>query len=195
MQNILLPISQNNPMPTGEKLEISYLTGYPRQYRFDASRGVLNIGGAETLTKKGDAFSIVPIGYRIFFDNILNYGPRKWVEFFFLNANLQVCELLLHGYSVENLMLLFQNLYYDKLTLCEVELLIKPIEKLNKSVNSKYFIADFEYKPLAAELRETMGEMVKDLTLFRNDTYTEKAQIELALNYTPSFVPAVGDLS
>jgi hypothetical protein len=189
MQNLLLPINHINPMPTDEKVAITYLTGYPRQYRFDASRGIFNIGGTDVLTKKGETMSIVPIGYRIFFDNILNYGPRKWVEFFFLNGSMNVCELLLHGYSVENLMQMFQKLYYDKLNLCEVELIIKPVEKLNKSINSKYFMAEFDYKPLETELKDAIVAHTEGLTLFRSDTYTDKALTELALNYTPVFVP------
>jgi hypothetical protein len=178
MQNLLLPINHTNPMPTDEKVAITYLTGYPRQYRFDASRGIFNIGGTDVLTKKGETMSIVPIGYRIFFDNILNYGPRKWVEFFFLNGSMNVCELLLHGYSVENLMQMFQKLYYDKLNLCEVELIIN-------------FMAEFDYKPLETELKDAIAEHTEGLTLFRSDTYTDKALTELALNYTPAFVPTV----
>ena len=34
------------------ELKIKYLPGYPRSYRFDASRGTFNENGENTLTKK-----------------------------------------------------------------------------------------------------------------------------------------------
>ena len=104
----------------GESKEIRYLAGYPLQYRFDASRGVFNVNGKKPLTKKGEAFIIKPCAYRIFADRILGYNYKRWSEFFFLNDDLTICNLLVHGYSVENLMQTIQAMYYDDASLCQV---------------------------------------------------------------------------
>lgn len=51
--------------PDGE-LKIQYLSGYPRSYRFDASRGTMTENGETVLTKKGEPFTFAPIAYRKF---------------------------------------------------------------------------------------------------------------------------------
>ena len=131
-----LEISQINQIP---EQEIKYLPGHPRQYRFDASRGIINLNGETPVTKKSQAFSFIPIGYRLFKDDILGMGKKKWAEFFFLNQSNQVCNLLVHGYSVEQLMKTIEQMYYDEANLCDVELTLKPIERTNKVAESKYF--------------------------------------------------------
>ncbi len=145
-----LEISQISQIP---EQEIKYLPGHPRQYRFDASRGIINLNGETPVTKKSQAFSFIPIGYRLFKDDILGMGKKKWAEFFFLNKSNQVCNLLVHGYSVEQLMKTIEQMYYDEANLCDVELTLKPIERTNKVAESKYFIADFSYKLLPAGIQ------------------------------------------
>ena len=56
------------------ELLIKYLPGYPRSYRFDASRRRINENEENVLTQKGEAFSFIPIGYRKFSDDILRFG-------------------------------------------------------------------------------------------------------------------------
>jgi hypothetical protein len=75
-------------------LKIKYLSGYPRSYRFDASRGTFNENGETVLTKKGEPFTFAPIAYRKFRDDIMGFGAKNWIEFFFLNESLQVCALM-----------------------------------------------------------------------------------------------------
>jgi hypothetical protein len=72
----LHPLSANainnliNP-ETGEIARIAYLPGCPRQYRFDASRGMFNLKGETPITKPKEGFTIVPIAFRISRDDIL----------------------------------------------------------------------------------------------------------------------------
>ncbi len=71
---------------SGEVTEASrfrYLTGHPRQIRFDAKAGQFNIGG---ITPLGNALEFVPLAWRIFQDNILNMGRKTWAELFFVDA-------------------------------------------------------------------------------------------------------------
>lgn len=118
-QNSLLPTTNTNFVnPDTGELTIKYRPGYPRSYRFDASRGVINVNGEINITKKGEALSFIPIGYRLFKDDILGYGLKKWAEFFFVNEGGQLCSLLFHGYSVENLERRTNDLFVRPVILC-----------------------------------------------------------------------------
>ena len=188
MKSIFNVLEENglvNPT-TGEVLPIRYLPGYPLQYRFDASRGIFNIGGDRPITKKGASITFTPICYRIFRDDILGYGRKRWVEFFFINDKQVICNLLLHGYSVENLMKTIQAMYYDNVRLDEVALTIKPTERNNKTSGNKYFIAEFTYQSLPKEQRKNpMLESLQQVPIWREDTLTGDAHTELAFNYNP----------
>lgn len=201
LTNPLMPMPSANgnliDKKTGEVKPITYLEGSPRQYRFDASRGILSINGEIPLTKRGDEFIILPIAYQIFTDNILGeqYGTLRWVEFIFLNQENQVCSVLLHGYSVQNLMRMFNEMFYDDVSFCDIALTIKPSEKVSTSAetpNTKYFMCFFSYKKLALDEREVLKTVTKDLRLYRADTYSETRKVELTKNY---FNPIVNDIA
>lgn len=170
---------------TGEVSEIRYLPGYPQVVRFDASRGIFSINGGIPLTKKGEDFTLVPVAFRIFKDNILGFGIKRWAEFFFISEQKTVCNLLVHGYSVENLMRTIQDMYYDGSNLCEVALTLKPVEKMIKETGSKYFIAEFGFKKLDADTQSTLQAAVSGLKIWREDTLTGDAINELSSNYNP----------
>ena len=171
--------------------EIKYLPGHPRQYRFDASRGLINLNGETNITKKGSTFTFIPIGFRIFRDDILGMGKKKWAEFFFLNQSNHVCNLLVHGYSVEQLMKTIEQMYYDEANLCDVELTLKPVERTNTAAESKYFIADFSYKLLPQESRDLLQTITSELELWREETFTGDAEVSLQMNFFPPINNAV----
>jgi len=163
---------------------IQYLTGYPRQYRFDAKKGVFNMKDSEALTKAGQDFTIVPIAYRIFTDSIIEsyYGRRKWAEFFFINDKGQMCAILLHGHSVDNLRKLRAQLYYEGASLTQVALTIKPEAK--KHDKGKYYIADFSIEVLTIPEIETHQAVADSLPpIYREDTYTGDAEMIDQSNY------------
>jgi hypothetical protein len=101
-----------------------------------------------------------------------------------LNAKNQVGCLLLHGYSVENLSIIFADLFYDDAKLFEVALTIKPVEKQNKAANSTYYIAEFSFEKLSKSDVEHYSEAVNGLNIYRNDTLTDVAQNTLLYNFT-----------
>ncbi len=189
----LIPITTANgnfvDTKSGEVQPLRYLPGYPRQIRFDASKGIFNLNGETPLSKKGEPFNFIPIAYRIFSDDILGMGKKRWAEFFFLNEGRQVCAVLFHGYSVENFMRLAANgMFYDDVTPCDVVLTATPIEKVSKNPeakNSKYFMAEFGYRPLEKAERETLQAISQSLELWREETTTGDARIEFALNWNP----------
>lgn len=188
-----LPITKPNgkllDKQTGELLPVTYFPGRPLQYRFDASRGVLNIRGQVVLTKPREAFEIIPVAYRIFSDDILGVGRKKWAEFFFLNEERMLCNLLLHGYSVQNLMqVVADRMFYDNVKLTEVRLRITPVQKESKSPGAegkKYHIAQFDYEPITQEEAATLQSAVKGLLIWREDTNTGAGEIQFSENYSP----------
>ena len=187
-KNPLLPSLETNfaNQETGE-LQIKYRPGFPRHYRFDASRGLISLSDMN-ITKKAEPLSFIPISYRIFQDDILGYGLKKWAEFFFINQLGHVCSLLFHGYSVENLEKGTHDLYYDEVNLSEVILTVTPIEKTKKEgegKGSKYFIAEFSYKVLSNEQRNEMKLLGEALNVWRTDTLTGNSTMELSVNYNP----------
>ena len=141
-----------------------------------------------TITKKGEPLSFIPISYRIFLDDILGYGLKKWVEFFFINQLGHVCSLLFHGYGVENLEKGTYDLFYDEVNLSEVILTVRPIEKTKKEgegKGSKYFIAEFSYQVLTNDQRQEINLLGEALNIWRADTLTGDSTIELSVNYHP----------
>ena len=173
---------------TAEIAPIAYLPGRPRQYRFDANRGMFNLKGETPITKPKESLTLIPIAFRIFRDSILGQSTKRWAEFFFLNQGNQVCNLLLHGYSVDNLMDLNEEIFYEQVNLCQIELTITPAERTSKAPeanNSRFFIAEFSFKRLSAEAIATQESVFKGMPLWREDTLTGDAEPILSYNFNP----------
>ena len=170
-------------------IKIKYMKGSPRQYRFNASNGFFAVKGAkENLTSEGQHLTIIPIAYQIFTDSILGeqYGRLRWVELIFLNEKLQVCSILLHGYSVDNLLSKSNELFYDDKNFCEVKLTISPTSRKSKSPEAKgakYWIAEFSYELIDGKELEKLQDAVRGLDLYREDIYTVNREVELTKNY------------
>ena len=170
------------------ELKIKYLPGYPRSYRFDASRGTFNENGESVLTKKGEPFTFVPLAYRKFKDDIMGFGSKLWIEFFFLNEALQVCALMFHGYSVDEFMRLTTKMYYDDVSPCDCLITATPNEKVSNHPDAKgqkYHIAQFSYQPLPQETILKIEQVTKAIQLYRQDTTTGDAEIQLFQNWNP----------
>ena len=186
--NLLHPSLETNftDSETGE-LQIKYRPGFPRHYRFDANRGLFSLSEM-TITKKAEPLSFIPISYRIFKDDILGYGLKKWVEFFFVNQLGHLCSLLFHGYSVENLEKKTNALFYDSVNLSQVMLTATPVEKVKSAgegKGNKYFIAEFSYKVLDEKQQEDVKLIGESLNIWRSETLTGDASVELSVNYNP----------
>ena len=192
----LLPLINPNGNLVDEEtgqVKLKYLSGYPRQIRFDASRGFFNIKGITPITKKGEALTIQPIAYRIFKDNILGMGVKTWAEFFFINNGNQLCVLMLHGYSVQNLMRHADEMFYDDVNFNQVSLTIQPVEKTSRQQDEKggypkYYMCDFTYKKLDNKVLDTLTAAKKGLQIWREETLTGDA-INLFVNgYNPPII-------
>ena len=167
-----------------DQFEIKYIEGHPREYRFNASTGTISVSRKD-ITKKGESFTIVPIAYRVFTDNIMGYGLRDWVELFFINNDSTICSILLHGYSVQNLMVMNTEMIYDGLKLCDVKLTITPREKTNTAKQSKYFVAEFDYEELDLVHKNAIESYMPEFPIWNKRTLTGAAELTLSDNYTP----------
>jgi hypothetical protein len=170
-----------------ETPKFKYLPGHPRQIRADLKAGVFNVNGQEVL---GKTLTFIPVGLRIFSDNILSMGRKVWAEVFFVDKSNVVCAVLFHGYSVENLQKLNASLFYDDLKLTDVELTVTPIKKQTekpddsgKMQKAQYFIAEFSYKPADPAEVQARQEFAEDFDLYREETLTGMADMRLVNGY------------
>lgn len=155
--------------------EIKYLPGFPRKYRFDAKSGKLNFNGETDITSKGQSFTIIPLAYRVFTDEILGYSRRKWAELFFINQAGQMCSLLFHGYSVDQLQLILGDLYYEDAGLTDIQLTVHPEPRSNDFGN--YYVASFGFEVLSAKDREQLALVAGSLPpIYRQDIYNGDAE-------------------
>ena len=145
------------------------------------------------ISQKDQPITIVPVAYRIFKSDILGITGKQWAEFFFLNESKQLCNLLVHGYSVDNLMDATKELYYEDVNLCGVALTIQPIEKTSKQKDEngkypKYYIGKFSYQLLNEVARENLKAAVEGHQIWRSDTISEEVDTQIAINYNPPVV-------
>jgi hypothetical protein len=171
---------------TGEVSEISrfkYLPGHPRQVRFDAKAGQFNIGGTTPL---GQSITFIPMAWRIFQDDILNMGRKTWAELYYVDSKGAVCAVLFHGYSVENLYRLIEPLFYDDLTLADVQVTATATKKETTKDGKKatYYIAEFSYQPADPAEVQARQEFAYDFPIWRAETYTGLADVKLATGYS-----------
>ena len=82
-------------------------------------------------------------------------------------------------------MRIIQAMYYDQVSICQVALTIKPVERSNKASGNKYYLAEFSYKVLPEEEVLRTQEVVHGVPLWREDTLTGDAVVELQENYSP----------
>ena len=164
--------------------EIQYLPGAPRAYRFDAKAGRFNFRGETQLTNRGEAFAFIPIAYRFFAGEVLGYDHRNWVEFYFINQLGQVCSLLFHGYSVDNLRPTFADMHYDRIDFTQVKLTVLPEQRTNQ--HGSYFLASFSYEVLPTEDGQVLQAITAALPpLYREDTLVTLDATTLKQNYDP----------
>jgi hypothetical protein len=166
-----------------QEINYKYREGIPRSYRFNASNGVVTFNGELPVSKKGEDFSFIPIACRIFEAELFDYSNRLWAELFFLNQAGHVCCILFHGYTVDELQQLESDLYYSDLTITQVILTLKPIEKTSKETGNKFYIGTFDFKPAPADYVDVVSTLLKETPLYRQDTRKDLQNNILSVNY------------
>ena len=176
---------------------IKYLTGEPRNYRLDLSKGYLNLNGMTAITKPKQEFQVIPIAIRTIEADLFKQGLKKWCEFFFLNESSQVCCFMFHEFSLDNFRQQFKELYYDEIAPTDAKWKISFIEKqTNDADKNKYFIADFAYEMLSPDEIAIQAELVsqikqENIFIFRADTAKEKSTYKIG--YSSPEEKAEGD--
>lgn len=173
---------------------VKYLVGDPRQIRFDAKKGVFNINGKDEI---GPTISFQPLAWEFFDADILNMGPKSWVELFFLDAKNCLCAVLFHGNSVNALKQVSTPLFYDDLTLANVVLTITADKKENTKIVPKgtYYIANFSYTMADAQYTSDLAQFAASTPIYReatiNDTRKATASGNEILSYGYNVPPHV----
>ena len=77
---------------------------------------------------------------------------------------------------------------YDSVNLSQVMLTATPVEKVKSAgegKGNKYFIAEFSYKVLDEKQQEDVKLIGESLNIWRSETLTGDASVELSVNYNP----------
>lgn len=199
--------STNNGITIGEQNPViheeihtgnfRYLEGRPKQYRADAKAGNFNINGGSPV---GETLSFTPIAWRFFEDDILQMGPKKWVELFFVDDKNCVSAILFHGYSREHLEKLAQDLFYEDVTLSDIVLTVKFVQKKNEKIKpaATYHIAEFEVEEIVdAEKVKELQSFAHRHKIYRLETLSETCRLQASHNYyIPSdILPLSGEVA
>ena len=174
-------MSKNRMKPqTPEQLNsIRYLPGRPRQYRFNAQTGRFNINGTEDV---GDSFTIQPVAWRIFEDDLFARGRvETWAELFFVDSKSALSSLMFNNSSINELYRLIERLFYDDLKLSDVILTITSEKKVNEKITPKgtWYLANFKYIPADATAVVELAAYAQSHPIFRAETITEAANHNL----------------
>lgn len=162
-----------------------YFEGRPREYRFNGQNGQFNLYGDRVLTDGSgrllSTFSFQPIAYRIFEDTLFGRAVRElWAELFFVDNDNCVASIMFNNTSVNELYRLLEPILYERKSLCDVVLNIKPERVQSKSDPSKsWYIARFTYENALPERIAEMKEYVKTHQVYRGETLTVSAQHKL----------------
>ena len=184
VQASIAPQSHNALVPTHEQKYL-YFEGRPREYRFNGQNGQFNLYGDRILTDKSgrllSSFSFQPIAYRIFEDCLFGRSLRElWAELFFVDEDNCVASIMFNNTSVNELYRLLEPILYERTSLCDVVLTIKPERVQSKNDPSKsWFISRFTYETAKPEQIAEMREFVRTHRVYRNETLTVSAQHKL----------------
>ena len=165
-----------------------YLTGSPKNYRFDGRTGDFNLGGVKPLGKK---LSIQPIAFRFMEDSLFARksdvtGAAKielWTEVFFIDESNAVSYIMFNNGSARNLQKLIESLFYDDLEITDCILSISGEKKENDK--GKYFLANFEFEVADPNKVLEYRQLCEDVQIFSRDTITQTAEIGLCSKLYP----------
>lgn len=162
--------------------DIKYLPGQPRNYRWNAKKGVLTLDG-QTLVAEG-VFDLIPLAFRIFEGEVLGFDRREWAELYFVNRAGHLSVVSFHGYSVAELRGSFGQLYYEDRNLTECMVTVTPMSRSN--ANGTYHVARFAVTPLPAAQVKKLAAVVESLpAIYRKETAEAEPTAQLAVNYEP----------
>jgi hypothetical protein len=182
---------------TGEvKNNFKYLEGRPKQYRFNGQNGQFNINGEKILQdptgKPIKSFTIIPMAWRVFEENLFARGRKDlWAELFFVDDRNCVSAIMLNNTSLEELLRLESELYYDEIALNEICLTMTAEYVTSEKDGQKraWYLTKLSWQPAPKEVVKQYAEFAQDFRIYREDTMTATAVYRFK---SPNFfIPAV----
>mgnify|MGYP000536533908 CR=1 FL=1 len=169
---------------TGEivlKEKYLYFEGRPREYRFNGQNGQFNRYGDHVLTDPSGRllteFTFQPIAYRTFEDCLFGRLLREqWAELFFIDSDDCVASIMFNNTSVTEFYRLLEPILYERKSLCDIVLTVKPERITGKADPNKiWYIARFTYKPADPVRTAELTEYAKDHRIYRAETIQPSA--------------------
>lgn len=154
-----------------------YMSGMPREYRYDGKKGQLLLGAE---TPVGKTFKIHPIAWCFFNDALFGQKMNFWCELYFLDAQKCVACVMFHGASAVELQKIAEPLYYQDRNLNDVVIDVYSTEHTNSKISppAKYTIARFDrFEDADRELVKEMKAFVKEFPIYRASSVTTGRQI------------------
>lgn len=179
-----------------------YLPGQPKQYRFNGQTGQFNQNGDRVLNdEKGKAlksFTITPMAWRVFEENLFGRGRKDlWGEFFFVDGKNCVSSIMLNNTSLQELLDLASELFYEDMTLAQIRLTMTA-ENLTGEKNGQktsWYITRLTWEMAPKEEVQRLADFAADYPIYRADTLTQTAVYRFKSEsfYLPEFeqVPAL----
>ncbi len=159
-----------------------YVTGAPKQYRFNGQNGQFNINGEQILldskNKPVSEFSLQPIAWRIFEENLFARGRKEtWAEVFFIDDRNRAAGIMFNGSTLEELRRLSEDLCYDDIQLSDIVLTVKAEKKEREKNGEKqtWYIGRFSYQLAEPDKVKELREFAQDFPIYRRDTLTSTA--------------------
>ncbi len=188
---------------TGEIVNLfKYLEGQPKQYRFNGQNGQFNQNGDKVILddkgKPTKTFTITPIAWRVFEENLFGRGRKDlWGEFFFVDEKNCVSSIMLNNTSLQELLDLAKELFYEDINLGQIRLTMTA-ENLTGEKNGQktsWYITRLTWEMAPENEVKAYAEFAADYPIYRADTLTSTAVYRFKSEsfYLPEFesVPAL----
>lgn len=182
---------------TGEIISrFKYLTGEPKQYRFNGQNGQFNIEGKKIiLDAKGQptkTFTIVPMAWRIFEENLFGRGRKDlWGELFFVDEKNCVSSIMLNNTSLQEFLDLARELHYEEIPLSSISLTMtsEAVSSEKDGQKRSWFITRLTWEEAPKEDVQAYAEFSADYPIYRADTLTSTAVYKFKSEnfYLPEF--------
>ncbi len=176
----------------GEVLSIyRYLTGNPREYRFNGQVGKFYLDGNDI----GAKLKMQPIAWRFFEENLFARDRKEeWGEVFFIDKDNCVAVVMFNNSSVNNLKKVMQSIFYRgslQHPKTFADFVVNIASKEKTSEKGKYFIAEFDIEDADPEKVKEYREFALDHHIYREDTLTPTAVYNKSLVSDTFFLPPV----
>lgn len=143
-----------------------YMTGSPRNYRFDGQNGIFYSPNKEE--SLGDSIEMKVILHSAFvappmFMGEESYSGRPFIELFFLNNKGHMCSILLHSQSARSLQKLSVDMFYDDVSFSDVILVLSANKLTSSDGKFTFYAVEFSTKKIEAQQVKEDTEKIESI--------------------------------